>query len=155
MHKGVFTTGNKWKVLPEDICVSAREKKSCRKHTGRSSLCRKYLQTKNCSGIAAMGVMKHFLTKKCFIWHLHPSAELPLNISSTRQGWTRTSGGLADTPCKASAALSCPQIPHCPQCTEPLLWWGLPFSKRGLFSLARSFHSSCDPLQAFITSSAW
>lgn len=37
------------------------------------------------------------LRKKCFIFHLHPSAEPPLNISSIRQGWSCTSGGLADT----------------------------------------------------------
>lgn len=99
--------------------VSAREKKSCRKHSGKSSLCRKDLQTKHCSGNGATGVMKHFLTKKCFILHLHPSAELPLNTSSIRQGWTGASGGLAGTPCKARlpgvpTMLDCPVCPQTP-----------------------------------------
>lgn len=143
--------------------VSAREKKSCRKHSGKSSLCRKDLQTKHCSGNGATGVMKHFLTKKCFILHLHPSAELPLNTSSIRQGWTGASGGLAGTPCKARLpgvptmldCPVCPQTPHCPQGTEPSLWWDPPFSRRDLFDLTPSFHSSCDSLQAFTTSSGW
>lgn len=127
-QKDIHHWGQK-KVLPEDIYVSDKEKKSCRNHSGKSSLCRKDLQTRHCSGNAAMSVMKHFLSKKCFILHLHPSAELPLNTSSIRQGWTCTSGGLAGIPCKArllgvQTMLDCPvcsQTPHCPQCTEPFL----------------------------------
>lgn len=103
-------------------------------------LCRKDLQTKNCGGSAAMGVMKLCLTKKCFILSLDPSAELPLNTSSIRQGWT--SGGFADTHCKArllgvqtmSGCPVCPQLLHCPQqplCTEALPVMGSTLLKEG------------------------
>lgn len=83
--------------------------------------------------------MKLFLTKKPFILHLHLSAELPLNTSSIRQGWTRTCGGLADTPCKArllgvQAMLDCPVCPQIPHSVQSLSCDGIHPSRRGVCS---------------------
>lgn len=60
------------------------------------------------------------LRKKHFILHLHPSAEPSLNVSSIRQGWPSTSGGLADTAKPGLQGAQRCQRPPCASQDAPL-----------------------------------
>lgn len=127
-----------------DLHVSSREKQHCSKHTGRSSLSRKDLQSKTAVGMLPW-------ERSGLLFYLHPPAELPLpphllvKVGPAHQkGWHYKAGAprtimVLETPL---SILSCPAA-HCnPHAQSASCCWLYPGQTRASSSCPLPFTAS-------------